>query len=388
MRIMTGLTCAVGLALLASTTARCANGSDSESIVLGVIYNLEGYQAVLDVPSSNGSQLAAAQLNERGGVLDRTLSLISLDGKSDVADLQEATREFLGEFSHLVALLGLSDTDMVLAAAKSVAADRKVFLTSGATSPKLPAQVSEWLFLACFGDNVQAAAGAEWAVDQLGARRALVLYDPSKSYPDLLQGYFIQRFEGLGGEILASYAIQPNAQDFDLPDIGEPDLVFLSVETAEDAARVIPILRNAGYAGPVLGGDGYDAEPVWSELPSIDDVYFTTHVYLGAENPNPKVGAFLDAYNKAYPNQKPNAFAALGYDAVALLAAAIEAAGDATPEAVREGLSSIESYEGVSGTISFAAGSRIPTKSVTILTVVNGRQKFVTEVVPEIVPPP
>jgi hypothetical protein len=60
-------------------------------------------------------------------------------------------------------------------------ADR-VFLTSGATSPKLPGQVPEFLFLARFGDNVQAAAGAEWAYRQLGERTALVLHDPDQTY--------------------------------------------------------------------------------------------------------------------------------------------------------------------------------------------------------------
>lgn len=375
--------------VLATVAVSCTDaGSGSDAIQLGTVYNLDGSQSVLDVPSSNGSQLAAEQLNENGGVLGRELVLRSLNGESDVDNLAAKTATFLDENPDVVALLGLSDTDMVLAAAPAAAMAGKVFLTSGATSPKLPAQVPEWLFLACFGDNVQAAAGAEWSYNELGARSALVLYDPNESYPQLLQGYFVARFGELGGTITGTHEIQPREDNVVLPELGNPDLVFLSVETADDAARVIPLLREAGYDGPILGGDGYDAESVWSESSDIENVYFSTHVYLGSDSPRPKVLAFLDAYHAAYPGEEPSAFAALGYDAVGLLAAAIEAAGKATPEAIRDGLAGIENYEGVTGTISFTNGSRIPTKSVAILQVTGGKQQFVAEVVPQSVPQP
>ena len=39
------------------------------------------------------------------------------------------------------------------------------FVVVGATSPKIPSQVGDMMFLACFGDNVQAAVGAEYAFD-------------------------------------------------------------------------------------------------------------------------------------------------------------------------------------------------------------------------------
>lgn len=362
--------------------------SGSNAIQLGTVYNLTGFQSVLDVPSSNGSKLAASQLNEDGGVLGRELELRSLNGESNVDGLAAKTAAFMNENPDMVALLGLSDTDMVLAAAPAAALAEKVFLTSGATSPMLPAQVPDWLFLACFGDNVQAAAGAEWCYNELGVRSTLVLYDPNETYPVLLQGYFVDRFEELGGTVTATAAIQPRADDVELPGLGTPDLIFLSVETADDAARVIPLIREAGYEGAILGGDGYDAETVWSETSDIESVYFSTHVYLGPDSPSPKVLAFLDAYGETYSGQEPSAFAALGYDTVMLLAAAIEAAGQATPAAVRDGLAGIQNYEGVTGSISFTGGAHIPTKSVAILQVAGGKQLFVAEVVPQSVPQP
>jgi branched-chain amino acid transport system substrate-binding protein len=375
------------LLVLAAAVLGC-HGNGDGTVVIGTVYNTTGSQAVLDVPSSHGSALATKQINDEGGVLHKKLSLVAVEGTSDAKALGPKVDSLLKTNQDVVALLGLSDTDMVLNTAPAAAAHGRVFLTSGATSPKLPGQVQQYLFLACFGDNVQAAGGAQWAHDVIGARRVAVLYDSSKSYPILLHNYFVDAFESLGGTVSIDEMIDPQARQISIPAISDSDLLFLSVETAEDAARVIPLIRAAGYTGPILGGDGYDAGSVWSTVPDIKDVYFTTHVYLGADNPNPRVKSFLEAYAAAYPGEEASAFAALGYDAVGLLAAAITKEGEATPRAVLDGLGRIDGYQGVTGTISFVGGNRIPTKSVTILRVVAGKQTFVTSVTPSKVPAP
>ncbi len=389
MRMRNGMTRVLVVVAVCAGAFGCGDDEDLNTpVVMASVYNLTGFQAVLDVPSSNGSMLAASEINAHGGVLGREISLVAVEGESVPEALSVKTEELFDQHPDIVAFFGLSDTDMVLAAAPVAASHERIFLSSGATSPQLPEQVPEFLFLACFGDNVQAAAGAEWAYNDLGARDAMVLFDPSESYTQLLQGYFVERFEELGGTIAAAENIDPRTEPITLPQIGNVDLVFLSVQTAEDAARVIPLLRDAGYGGPILGGDGYDSESTWESTPDISNVYFTTHVYLGDDNPNPLVTSFVNAYAVAYPGEAPSAFAALGYDAVKLLAAAIARAGEATPEAVVAGLTGLAGYDGVTGTISFQGNDRIPTKSVTILEVVNAKQTFVTEVTPTSVPSP
>src|SRR5215472_5675878 len=145
----------------------CSSDDTKRPIVLGAVYNLSGGQASLDQPSWNGAQLAAAQINKGGGLLGRRLSLLVADGQTDPTVLAAASTELLDRKAS--ALFGLSDTDAVLAAAPPAAAQSTLFLTSGATSPKLPEQVPIYLYLACFGDNDQAAAGAEYARQTLKA---------------------------------------------------------------------------------------------------------------------------------------------------------------------------------------------------------------------------
>jgi branched-chain amino acid transport system substrate-binding protein len=68
--------------------------------------------------------------------------------------------------------------------------------------------------------------------------------------------------------------------------------------------------------------------------------------------------------------------------------AAIKSAGGTQPDAVRKALAGTTDIHGVTGTISYRDGNRIPAKSVTIIVVDQGRQKFVGSFVPEKIPAP
>ena len=91
----------------------------------------------------------------------------------------------------------------------------------------------------------------------------------------------------------------------------------------------------------------------------------------------------MDAYN-----YEPDAFAALGYDTVNLLAQAIADAKSNDPAAILSALAAIKNFEGVTGTISYSNGSRIPLKSVTIIEVKAGTLNLAIQLLPDQVPPP
>jgi len=361
---------------------------DPPPIVLGAIYNLTGSQSGLDLPSSHGAQLAVDEIDRAGGIDGRRVDLIVVDGRSDTATIRSETADLLARYSSVAALLGLSDTDMLLAAAPVAAENGRLFVTSGATSPKLPAEVPTYLFLACFGDNVQAAAAAEWAYNDRTARTVSVIYNSGPSYTRLLQEYFTTRFTEMGGQVLSTRDY--SAADLsDLAEgIGQPDVVFLAAGDPDEALAAIGLIRQAGFTGPILGGDSFDSENLWGEHAEVSDVFFTTHAYVGADNPDPKVVAFRNAYEAAYPGEAPSAFAALGYDAARLVANAASEAASSDPKDVLAAMSSIRQFDGVTGTMTYPAGDRIPTKSVTILEVRDGARRLVRQFVPESVPAP
>ena len=59
-----------------------------------------------------------------------------------------------------------------------------------------------------------------------------------------------------------------------------------------------------------------------------------------------------------------------------------------SPEATLQALMGIQNFPGVTGMISFAPDSRIPSKSVTIMEVLDGSQQFVEALIPRNIPAP
>ena len=351
------------------------------------MYNLTGGQEDLDIPSSRGARLAVDEANKRGGVLGRPVKLILRDGETKPKVIARETAALFKQEPAVAGVIGFSDTDMVLAAAPVAAKHRRVFVTSGATSPRLPRAVPRYLFLACFGDNVQAAAGAEWAFKTLKARNVVVLYKQTSTYAKLLHGYFQTRFKQLGGKVLTVRPYTLATLKDAVKGLPKADLVYFAAQP-DDVVVGVAALRGAGVMAPILGGDGLDIGAAWQQAAQADKVYFTTHAYLGAGNPDPRVQAFRAAFAKAYPGKAPDAFSALGYDTARLLMAAIESAGSTKPQAVRQALAAIHDFAGVTGTISYRGGSRIPAKSVSIIAVTKGRQSLAASVLPRKIPAP
>ncbi len=368
-------------------------GGGGAVIKLGMIYNMTGSQATLDTPSANGARLAAKEINAAGGVLGKKIELVAYDGKSDAATIGNAATQAT-KTDKVVAMFGFSDSDMVMAAAPIAAKAGVVFVTSGATSPKLPDQVPDYLYLACFGDNVQAAAGAEYAVDSLKAKTAYLLIDKGMEYTLLLGKYFKERFVEMGGQVVLEDTYQGGDKDFSaqitkvkgLKPV--PDLLYIA-SGPDDIGTIVKQFRDAGLKKPIMGGDGYDT-PLLVQIAGAgaENTYFTTHSLMDVNLGTAAVKKFIADYQAEYKAPPENAFAGLGYDTVKLIADAITRAKSADPKAIRTSLSATKDLAGVTGAITFQPGSRIPQKGVTVILVKGGVFTLAQEVVPQKVPAP
>jgi branched-chain amino acid transport system substrate-binding protein len=381
----------LALALL-SLFAACAGGG-SKTIKLGMLYNMTGSQASLDGPSANGAKLAAKEINAKGGVLGKQIELVSYDGKSDAETIGKAAAQLV-EKDKVVAMFGFSDSDMVMAAAPIAAKAGIVFVTSGATSPKLPSQVPNYLFLSCFGDNVQAAAAAEYAFNTLKAKSSYLLIDKGMEYTLLLGKYFKERFVELGGSIVLEDTYQTGDKDFSAQITKfktlkpQPDMLFIS-SGPDDIGTIVKQFRDAGVKQPIFGGDGYDT-PLLLQIAGngANNVYYTTHSLMDKNAGSPEVQKFIAAYEAEYKTAPENAFAGLGYDTVYLLADAIKRANSTDPKKIKEALQTTKDLPGVTGTITFQSGNPIPQKGVAIIEVKNGQLTLAAQVVPQKVPAP
>ena len=361
-----------------------------EEIVIGCPYNLTGGYASLDNPAKNGSELAAKLLNAENGILGRPVRLVVADGKSDTATISNVAKKMVEEDA-VVAMAGLTDTDYVRAAG-SVAQEAGIpFIDVGGTAPLIE-QIGDFVFMVPFGDNVQAAAVAELAQEK-GYKTVAMLVDDASTYTKFLAAYFVTRFtdDEIQGQVVSELSYQANDTDFSsqLTEIAnlnpQPDMLFVSSGPAE-IGTIVKQARDLGIELPILGGDGYDT-PLLLELAgaAARNVFFSTH--QGIYDDAPEGAAFAEAYTKEYGVAPEAVFAALGFDGINLMADAMNRAGSTEGTAVRDALAKTQGFKGATGEITYQEGSRIPSKSVALVEVKDGKFSLIEIVVPRVIPP-
>lgn len=354
-------------------------------IKIGALYGVTGSMSSIDEPGLNGFKLAAQQINEAGGINGQMIEVIAIDGKSDQTATTSAVTELI-EVHKVVAIGGLNDSTFALAAGPIAQAAGIPFVTAGATLPTLPDQIGDYFFMAPFGDDAQAYAIADYALNELGARTAYMLVDQAYDFTTTLARFFKERWQSKGGAIVLEDVYNSGDTDFSAQIARvralnpPPDVIFISA-IPNEAGITTRQFREAGLTQPILSGDGFDT-PLIGEVAGdlADDVYFSTHASL--DNESNVVQSFVSAYEKAYGRKPENAFAALGYDTMNLIADAIRRAGSTNPAAIRDALATTKDFQTVTGVISYPEGQRKPIKSVTIIRVQDGVYSFVTEIRP------
>jgi branched-chain amino acid transport system substrate-binding protein len=199
-----------------------------------------------------------------------------------------------------------------------------------------------------------------------------------------LTKYFKEYFTSHGGQIVLERSFSGGGTDKDfraqLSSIKatQPDAIFVPGYYTE-AGLIAKQARSLGIKAPLMGGDGWDS-PKLSEIggSAIDGCYFSTH--FSPQDKNPKVQDFVKKYNEKFKTM-PDGMAPLGYDAMMILAQAINTAGSTDGTKVRDAFAKVKDYEGVTGKITIDE-KRNATKSAVVLKV-NGKQNdYVTTVAP------
>lgn len=368
-----------GLLLLAGLTlsgASLATASAQDTIIIGGNLELSGNAAAYGSPAAESLELLIEQINAEGGILDgMMLESEIIDNRSDLTESASiATR--IAE-SEAVGVIGPTATGLAKAAIPITNAAGIPNLFTATTGDGLTldeeGNLLDYIFRVCFEDSYQGLAAGSYAANELGLKKALIITDQALDYSLALADSFTQTFTENGGEIVDTQSYQSGDTDFSalLTTLLTQDFDLLYIPGYyTETGLIIKQARELGITQPIMGGDGYHSE-ILVELAgaaNATDVYFTTH--FATQNEDPVVQDFLAAYEAKY-NKQADAFAALGYDAAALLIDAIERAGSTDREAIRQALEETQDFQGVTGTFSMDENHN-PTKSALMLKLENG----------------
>ncbi len=366
------------LSLIIVGLVACSPQPNQEvEIRIGLIIPLSGDLApVIGQPTVDAAKLAVQMVNDNGG-LDvgghkQKVVLIVEDNQDKPDGAVDAARKLIAQ-ENVVAIVGPRLSRNAIPAA-NVAEEAHIPLISPTSTHPETTAGKRYVFRTSFVDDFQGQVMARFAAEELGAQKAAVLYDIASDYNKGLAEIFKQVFEESGGQVVAFETYTTDEQDFSrqLARIrdSEPEALFLP-----NYPNKVPLqaqqARQLGIKATIIGGDAWDAE-MFANYPELDGAFFSTHWHPDIANEQAQI--FIEAYRQTY-NRIPNEKEALTYDAFGLIFQTIHNQGQANPESIRNGLYSLERYQGVTGIIEYK-DSGDPVKSAVILQIKEGRTIF------------
>lgn len=334
----------------------------------------------------NGARLAAAEINQNGGLLGRQVELtVQLRLDTSEAAVEAAARMVQEE--GVVALIGPNRSTHAVPVGELAQRLRVPMIATTATNPNVT-NAGEFVFMAAFTDAFQGGAMAQFARETLNIGSAAIITRSGDLYTEGVSQFFADHFRALGGEIAAHAFHEPDALDFTEPlnavAAAKPDALFIAgfigdIARVTRQAREMQIQNAQGEPTVFLGVDSWDNEQLFNdENAEIEGSYFSGHFSADTDEPNAR--AFVEAYEAVYGG-KPIGGVAVSYDAVKLLAEAVERAGSFDPDDIRGQIAAAENYMG--GTIIARYNeNRHPTKSAVVFTIRDGKKAFLQQINP------
>ena len=354
---------------------REAQTSDATGdIPVGVYAALTGDQASFGNATVQGVKLAAEEINAAGGVLGRKIKLVIEDDQGRPEQAASVVTKLITN-DNVIAVIGENSSSNSLAAAPICQSSKVPMISPSSTNPAVT-EKGDYIFRVCFTDPYQGKALAAFVKTNLQIDTAAILIDKKNDYSVGLGQFFQKEFEALGGRITGTQSYAGGDTEF-RPQLttlkrGAPKVLFIPGFYTE-VGQIAIQARDLGMTMPMVGGDGWDS-PTVIEIggKSVDGSYFSDHYFVG--DPRPLVKQFVAKIQQRH-NKKPEANAALGYDALKIFAAAATRAGSLDRAAIRDQIAATKDYDGVSGMITMGA-DRNPVKPVAMIKIENGQMGF------------
>lgn len=362
----------VVLAVIGSLTAGCG---ESNTIKIGTIQSISGPVSAYGIQTRDAIKMAVEEINAAGGVLGKEIELIVEDDEASPDKTTNAFKKLVAK-DKVVAVIGALISKCTLAITQEAQAKKIVLLTPTSTNDTVT-DAGDNIFMSCYNDSFQGQVGAKFAYETLRAKNAAILYDITNDYSKGLTTNFTEKFETLGGKVVAAESFSAGDKDFNAQltkvKAANPDVLYIP-DYYNTVSLIAKQVRSQGLNVTMLGADGWD-EIINNAGDEVLGSYYCNHYSPMSDDPD--VQSFVKKYTEKF-GITPNALAALGYDAAYILIDAIERAGSTDSNSIKAALMETNG-KFVTGNIRFNQQRR-PVKSAVMLKISkDATGKLVTE---------
>lgn len=349
----------------------------AETVKIASIFAFSGIAAPSNRASILGVRYGVEEINRQGGILGRQIELIELDNRSTPIGSKVAADQAVKQ--EVIAIIGASWSSHSIAVAKVAQAAGLPMIATDSTNEQVT-RTGDFIFRACYTDPYQGRLMAHFAVTQLQAKTASILFDASSNYSYGLARVFAENFKQLGGRInkVVPYKYQQDNFRAEMNELKQVESDILFVPGHDESAAILLEATEAGINSVPIGCDGWSTAKSFKKgKTKVALGYYSTHWSEGVQTPRSQ------DFVKTYKEQgKLLSSEPLGYDSVLLLADAIVRADSFNPEQIKTALQQTENFQGITGNIGFDEFGD-PLKTTVIIRVQNGEVQYLTSITPE-----
>ena len=338
-----------GAALALAAISIQAHAADP--IRIGLVSEITGPNAEAGANTVNGAKLALEEVNKAGGVLGRMLELKIEDNQSTNPGSVLAVSK-LGSEGNLAALIAPIRSTQVQATAPTIA---KLGLPTmiGGTDYGLTHSGHAWLFRARPNDSYSAKVIADYGVNTLQKKKWAIVYS-TDTFGTGGKNMLVEELKLLGVTPVLLQGYTNNTQDFTpiVLAIKQSGADILSSYTpfSTDAAILATQLRQLGVNTPWIGSATLVSDSTLRlAKDALHDTYSVSDFFSDA---NPEAQAYAKKYKLQF-GREADLYSGWSYDAVHILALAMNRAKSTKPDDIRKEILAIRGFKGVEGTYNF-----------------------------------
>jgi len=332
------------------STSSCF-GRAAEPLKIGMVASLTGSAAEVGRYEIQGAKLAAEEVNKAGGVLGRPIELVIEDNQTTNPGVLLAFSKLAGD-KDIPAFIGPTFSTQIHAIAPDIQRLGKPVMIGG-TDPQLTHMGNSWLFRFRPNDIYSARVIADYGVNTLGKKKWAIVHSTDTFGTSGMKN-LVEDLKGMDVEPALVQGYTNNSQDF-TPVVlavkqSGADVMATYMTVPSDLAIFARQLRQLGVNIAWVGSPSTVAT---DGLKLAGPALFGSYAVADfAADSSPAAKEFAAKYEANYKSA-PDYHGAWPYDAVHVLALAINNAKGLEPQKIREAILSVKDYRGVEGTYNF-----------------------------------
>ncbi|MBV8502205.1 MAG: branched-chain amino acid ABC transporter substrate-binding protein [Paucibacter sp.] len=367
--------------LAAAIIAIFAGTAQAEDLIvkIGHVAPTSGNQAHLGKDNELGAKMAIEELNAKGVKIGGKTARFELLAEDDAADPKQGTAAAQKLVDAKVnGVIGHLNSGTTIPASKIYADAGIPQISPSATNPDYTHNGYKTAFRVVANDIHLGSTLGKYAVKELKGK-AIAVVDDRSAYGEGVAKQFEKAVKESGGTVVGHVFTNDKATDFSpiLTSLKgkKPDIIFFGGMDAV-AGPMLRQMKSLGITAKFMGGDGICT----ANLPKLSSGSIADSQVVCAEAGGVDSGGkvAMDKFKADFKQKygvEVQIYAPYVYDAVKVMAAAMEKAGSAEPAKYLPVLAKMEGYKGVTGTIGFDSFGDIKNGSLTLYTYKSGQRE-------------